>query len=100
VLRRYRGAVADGDLGVGLGIRDYPNFNVYYRTVYGKGPVFLRTLRDQLGDAAFFKALQTYYQQHRYGIATSQDLRQAFEQAAGRGLGALFDQWVGASSAR
>jgi hypothetical protein len=100
VLRRYRGAVADGDLKVGLGIGDYPSFNVYYRTVYGKGPVFLRTLRDQLGDAAFFKALQAYYQQHRYGVATSQDLRQAFEQAAGRDLGALFQQWVGAPSAQ
>jgi aminopeptidase N len=95
VLRRYRGAQADGDLPVGLAIDDYPGFNVYYRTIYGKGPVFLRALRDELGDEVFFRALQTYYARHRYGVATTADVRRAFEDAGGRDLGALFEQWVG-----
>lgn len=94
VQRRYQGALADGDLPIGLAITDYPNFNVYYRTVYGKGPVFLRTLRDRLGDDAFFAALQRYYQQHRYGVATTANVERAFEEASGRDLAALFHAWV------
>lgn len=94
VLRRYRGALADGDLPIGLPITGYPNFNIYYRTIYGKGPLFLRTLRQELGDDMFFKALQIYYQRHRYGVATTDDLRRAFEAAGGRDLGAFFRAWV------
>jgi aminopeptidase N len=94
VMRRYRGALADGDLPIGRAIDDYPNFNVYYRTVYGKGAVFLRMVRAELGDEAFFKALQAYYRRHRYGIATTRDIQRAFEEASGRDLGALFRQWV------
>jgi aminopeptidase N len=94
VLQRYRGALADGDYPVGLAITDYPNFNVYYRTVYGKGAVFLRTLRDELGDDLFFQALQHYYARHRYGTGTTASLQQSFEEVSGRSLEPLFRQWV------
>ena len=99
VARRYRGALADGNMLAGLAIDEYPSFNVYYRTVYGKGPVFLRTLREQIGDAAFFAGLQEYYTRNRYGIGTTASIRQAFEQASGQPLGALFEEWVGRSAA-
>jgi aminopeptidase N len=94
VLQRYNGALADGDLPIGLGINGYPNFNVYYRTVYGKGSVFLRMLREELGDDAFFRALQVYYQRHRYGVTTTRDVQRTFEEASGRDLGAVFRRWV------
>jgi len=94
VLRRYRGALSDGDLPVGLGLDDYASFNVYYRTIYGKGPVFLQKLRAELGDPAFFDGLRRYYAGQRYGIATTAALRRAFEEASGRDLGAWFGVWV------
>jgi hypothetical protein len=94
VQQRYDGAIADGDLSIGLPITAYPNFNVYYRTVYGKGSVFLRTLREELGDDIFFKALQMYYQRHRYGIAMTEDVQRAFEDASGRDLDSYFRIWV------
>jgi aminopeptidase N len=95
VLRRYRGALADGDLPAGRAIDGYPNFNVYYRTVYGKGAVFLRTLREDLGDDAFFRALQSYYGRHRYEVGTTASVRRAFEEASGRDLAGLFRAWIG-----
>ena len=98
VVRRYNGARADGDLPVGWAITNYPSFNVYYRTVYGKGPVFLRTLREQIGDDVFFSALRQYYQQNRYGIGTTAALERAFEAAARQPLGPLFAQWVGSAA--
>ncbi|NJP07142.1 MAG: M1 family metallopeptidase, partial [Chloroflexaceae bacterium] len=94
VLSRYNGALADGDLPIGLPIDAYPNFSVYYRTVYGKGAVFLQTLRQQLGDAAFFQGLQTYYQQRQHAVATGADLQQAWETASGQDLDSLFATWV------
>ncbi len=96
VLLRYQGAQADGDLLVGLAITDFPNFNVYYRTVYGKGAVFLATLRQELGDELFFAGLQTYFERYRYDVATSVDVQQVFEEVSGRDLDALFGWWVGA----
>ncbi|MFP4435687.1 MAG: M1 family metallopeptidase [Chloroflexaceae bacterium] len=94
VMLRYRGAQADGDLPVGLAITDFPNFNVYYRTVYGKGAVFLATLRQELGDELFFAGLQTYYERYRYDVATTADVQQVFEEVSGRNLDALFGWWV------
>ena len=68
---------------------------MYYRTVYGKGPIFLRKPRDELGDEVFFKALQIYYQRHRYGVASTEDVQQAFEAASGQALGPLYQERVG-----
>jgi aminopeptidase N len=95
VLRRYRGALADGDMPAGLGIDGYPSFNVYYRTVYGKGAVFLRALRDQLDDDAFFQGLRLYAQRARYRVASTRDALAAFEDASGQDLRALFERWLG-----
>lgn len=94
VMVRYQGALADGNLPIGYAIDAYPNFNVYYRTVYGKGAFFLRLLRETVGDEAFFRALQTYYQRHRYGVGTTSDIQQAFENASGQDLAPLFQEWV------
>ena len=94
VMTRYRAAQREGNLPVGLAITQFPSFNVYYHTVYGKGPVFLRQLRIALGDEVFFKAMQRYYAEHRYGVATNATVQQAFEQASGRDLSTLFAAWV------
>lgn len=94
VLRRYRGAISDGDRPIGLALSDYPSFNVYYRTIYGKGPVFLQKLRAELGDTPFFDGLRRYYAEQRYGVGTTAALRRAFEEASGRDLGDWFGRWV------
>ncbi len=94
VLARYYPALDAGDLPIGWSIIDYPNFDIYFLTVYGKGAVFLKTLRNDLGDAAFFAALQEYYRTNRYGIAKPQDIQQAFEHASGRNLQPVFANWV------
>lgn len=94
VLQRYYQSQAYGDMPIGLSVYAYPNFNTYYQTVYGKGAFFLDTLRTRIGDRAFFAGLQTYYQRHRYGVATTYDLQQAFEEASGQSLDDLFRLWV------
>jgi hypothetical protein len=98
VVQLHEQAIEAGDLPIGLPVDAYPDFTVYYQTVYGKGAVFIQTLRDVVGDKAFFAALQVYYQRYRYDIASPLDLQQVFEEVSGSDLDELFIQWGAASS--
>ncbi|HEX6292048.1 MAG TPA: M1 family metallopeptidase [Herpetosiphonaceae bacterium] len=82
-------------LPAGLGIGDYGSWNGYYASVYGRGAQFLAVLRGEIGDAAFFAGMRRYVSGHKYGIAHSDDVKEAFEQSSGRDLDALFKRWVG-----
>jgi aminopeptidase N len=61
---------------------------------YQKGGFVLHMLRRQVGDSAFFRALQAYYAAYRDGTALTDDLRVAMEQASGQKLDWFFDQWL------
>ena len=63
-------------------------------TTYNKGGAVLHTLREEIGDEAFWKAVKIYLDRHRYGSVTTPDLRAAMEEASGRDLKWFFDQWV------
>lgn len=70
------------------------NREFYGTIVYLKGALFFQAVRDEIGDHAFFQALQTYYQAEKYKIATSDDLLNAFEEAAGRQLDRVYEEWL------
>ncbi|HEY6045346.1 MAG TPA: M1 family aminopeptidase, partial [Pyrinomonadaceae bacterium] len=61
---------------------------------YEKGAWVLHMLRRRLGDEAFFRGLRDYYNRHREGNATTDDLRRALEQASGKDLRAFFRRWI------
>ena len=61
---------------------------------YQKGAWVLHMLRGLVGDSTFFGAMRSYYESHRHGTATSDDLLAAFEERSGRKLGWFFDQWL------
>lgn len=67
---------------------------IYGDVVYEKGALFFKALRDDIGDQAFFEALQAYYRKFRFGIATGDDLLALFEEAAGRSLDDFYLQWL------
>jgi hypothetical protein len=98
VVSRYRSAVQGGDLPVGLSITAYRDFGHYYQTVYGKGAWVLQELRRELGDAVFFQVLQTYYTQHRYGVARTGDFQRVAEEVSGRDLSLFFTQRITGAS--
>ena len=95
IRKPYETGRTNGDVPVGLAISDYPSFNAYYRAVYGKGGVFLATLRAELGDDAFFSAMQAYYETNRHRVANRAAFQSAMETAANRSLDAFFNQWLG-----
>ncbi len=61
---------------------------------YEKAAWVLHMLRRRLGDEAFFKGLRGYYNAHRDGNATAEDLRDALEKASGQKLGDFFARWI------
>lgn len=60
---------------------------------YQKGGRVLHTLRMEVGDKAFFTALNRYLKTHAFQTAEIEDLRIAFEKVTGRDLKWFFDQW-------
>lgn len=61
---------------------------------YQKGAFVLHMLRSDVGDSAFFEGIRFYQQSFRNGTATTDNLRQSLEQAAGASLIPFFDQWL------
>ena len=61
---------------------------------YEKGGWTLQMLRVLLGDETFFDALRSYYEQYRYGNATTRDFEKVVESVSGKDLRWFFDQWI------
>jgi len=63
-------------------------------TTYNKGGAVIHTLREAIGDEAFWKGVNIYLNRHKLANVESTDLRKAMEEASGTKLGWFFDQWV------
>jgi aminopeptidase N len=61
---------------------------------YGKTAMMFNMLRDQVGDAQFIKALQEFYRDNRFRVASFDDIRKSFEAVSGGDLRPFFDQWI------
>ncbi|HKP47393.1 MAG TPA: M1 family metallopeptidase [Pyrinomonadaceae bacterium] len=61
---------------------------------YQKGAWVLHMLRAELGDDVFFRGIRSYYEAHKSGLASTDDLRQAFEAVSGRNLREFFQRWI------
>ena len=66
---------------------------------YGKALMFFHMLRQSVGDATFVQALRTFYQRRRFQYASFDDIRQAFADAAGSEMHALFEPWLSQAGA-
>ncbi len=63
--------------------------------LYEKGGRVLHMLRDELGDATFWRALRLYAERHAHSSVETRDLARAFEDASGRNFDRFFATWVG-----
>jgi hypothetical protein len=82
-------------LPAGLTINAYGKWNTYYAAVYGRGAQFLHTVRGEIGDDAFFRGIQQYYTNHKYGVTHTNDVKDALERSSGTDLDPLFKRWLG-----
>ncbi len=69
-------------------------WTIFDRHLYEKGCWVLRMLHLELGDVLFWKGVKNWLVKHQDGIAETQDLVAAFEEATGRNLQGFFDRWV------
>ena len=61
---------------------------------YSKGGAVIHTLRVQLGEENFWKAINTYLNRHKFGSVETTDLKKVMEETSGQNLSWFFDQWV------
>ncbi len=66
--------------------------NFYTATVYEKGAELIGMLKTLVGDEAYYKALDMYFDRHDGDAATIEDWLQVFEDSTGRDL-TQFKRW-------
>lgn len=69
----------------------------YAAIVYGKGALYFDHLRDVMGDAAFFAAMQTYYDSYWFKIAEPEDFLEIAQRKAPSKkteIAELFQRWM------
>ncbi len=60
---------------------------------YNKGGRILHMLRNYVGDTAFFKSLNKYLTDNKFGTGNAHKLRLAFEAVTGKDLNWYWNQW-------
>jgi hypothetical protein len=91
--QQIRGSEQDGP--VGRSIQDFAESDQPSGPIiYGKGAVFLDTLRQEVGDEAFFAILQEYFRRYKYGVATGEGFWATVEEVVGGELNHLYDVWI------
>jgi len=71
--------VERADIPIGLPVAAYEG-SEYGAIVYGRGPLFVAALAEEIGQQTLDEFLRDYYQSHKWGIGTSDVFRQLAEQ--------------------
>lgn len=66
---------------------------------YHKAAMVFFMLREAIGAEAFDRGIRAFWRAHRFRVAGWDELRRAFESAAGRDLAPFFEQWLLRASA-
>jgi aminopeptidase N len=75
----------------------FPSPRVRRAIVYSKGALFVATLRETMGDRAFWAALRSYTRRFAGRSVTSADFQRIFQAATPTDLAPLFATWVSAT---
>jgi hypothetical protein len=85
--------VDNADIPIGMPVRAYEG-KEYGAIVYGRGPLFVEALAKRMGQKTFAAFLRDYYETFKWGIATTEGLKQLAESHCSSDLTPLFEQWV------
>jgi hypothetical protein len=80
--------------GAYLTMNNIPHANTYGFHVYQKGADVVHTLRNYMGDSAFFAGTQQYMNSKAFSSATSADLRDELTAGSGINMNRFFDDWI------
>jgi hypothetical protein len=87
------GSVNERAIPVGLPVSAYNSIS-YPAIIYGRGPLFLFALRDQMGIDVFDRFIRDYTQHYEWSIANTNGFKQIAEQTCACNLEALFNDWI------
>jgi hypothetical protein len=82
-----------GDAIVDVPVAAGDDPTIWSAAAYGKGSLGFLAIRDEIGAAAFERALHDLATRYAWGEMTPDDLRAAFEAASGQDLDALWSHW-------
>ncbi|MEC7240798.1 MAG: M1 family metallopeptidase [Myxococcota bacterium] len=68
--------------------------DVFDRHLYEKGACVLHTLRNEIGEDAFWTGTKHYLETHAHQTVHTRNLQDAFEHVSGRNLDGFFQQWI------
>jgi len=71
-----------------------PDDSIFSTTNYQKGAAVVHTLREEIGEQAFWKAINVYLNRHKLANVETPDLQKAMEEASGKDLDWFFNQWI------
>jgi len=84
---------SDRDAPVGLPVAAYSGPD-YAPVVYQKGPLYFDELRREVGDRKFWRILEEYLAQNRYGVATPEDWLAAVKAVTRDEHRDLYERWI------
>ncbi len=85
--------VSQEDIPIGMPVESYSG-REYGAIVYGRGPIFLYNLANEMGQAKFDKFLKDYFTTYSWKVATSRDFQSLAEATCSCDLDQLFNTWV------
>jgi aminopeptidase N len=85
--------VEQADIPIGMPAGSYDGAE-YGAIVYGRGPLFIAALAEEMGQETFDEFLRDYYESHQWGIGAADEFKQLAEQHCQCDLTALFEEWV------
>ncbi len=85
--------VEKADIPIGLSSSEYEPLE-YGAIVYGRGPLFLEALAQEMGQETFDAFMRAYFQSNKWGIGTAANFQQLAEESCSCDLTELFDTWV------
>lgn len=78
---------------IGLPVKSYdPEY--YSPIVYGRGPLFFKSLSEEIGEEKFNSFLRSYYDENMWENSNPSIIKKTAEEACTCDLTTLFDEWV------
>jgi len=87
------GLVENAPIPIGRSAGDYSQIE-YSAIIYGRAPLFMDALRQEMGEQAFSDFLKNYVETYRWQEVTPQDFLLTLEQSCDCDLNAIFAQWI------
>jgi hypothetical protein len=81
------------NIPIGLPSANYTS-REYGAIIYGRGPLFIDAISNELGQQLLLQCLQSYYETYKWKIATTESFRASIEHTSGTDLTHLFNEWV------